>query len=925
MAGLLCALFFLSGAAGLCFETLWFHQAGLAFGNSVAASSIVLASFMAGMALGNAGAARFGARLARPLRVYAALELAIGVSGAALVWVLPGLAPGLAVALRPLVESPALLSAARLVAGFALLLAPAAAMGATLPVLVAALRAKDPSFGGALGRLYGWNTLGAVCGALAGELALVEWLGVRGTGLFAAGCNAAAALGALALARRGEARPVQATSAVARAALTAPALRLLLATALAGVALLALEVVWFRMLRLFVHSGSAAFAWMLAVVLAGIGTGGMVGGAWLRRRPEAWRAAPALALAAGAATALLYAGFGASHGALVRFPLTSPLFVGGLAFALGFPVAALSGVLFPLLGAALAREVRPEARATGWLALANTLGSAAGSLLAGFVLLPGLGMERSLFVLAAGYGAVAAACLAPGARRALVVAAAAFAGALLFFPFGRMQARYLRVPVERFHAGHEHAVVAMREGRSETAVYVERRQNGERLATFLQTDGVAMSSNAVFARRYMKLFVYWPVALHPDPRTALLISYGVGSTAKALVDTASLESIDVVDLSREVLELSDRLYPDPPEHPLRDPRVRTHVEDGRHFLRMTERRYDLITGEPPPPKQAGVVDLYTEEYFALLRSRLAEGGIATYWLPVHNLLESDAAAIVRGFCDVFPDCSLWVGHDLDWMLAGSNGLAGPRSDEEFARQWGDARVAPELERLGFGRPELLGATFLADADTLRARFGSAAPLTDDRPKRLASELQRDARGAFGDWLDVDAARERFRESAFVRALWPPGLRERTLGAFEVQRWIGEVARGETLAFDARLASADLLLAQGLATPALWRLGVTDDHVRAARAAEQRGAPLPLAQRRTLALAALVSGEEERAARGFMAVAADPGADPYLPVLAAYARCRIGVPVEVPSIAMAGTKPAWRWLSTHCAAGKGGPP
>ena len=146
----LCALFFLSGAAGLLFETLWFHQAGLAFGNSVAASSIVLASFMAGLALGNAVVARHGARLRRPLRAYAGLEFAVGASGLLLVVALPAAAPALARLLRPLFATPAALESARFAAGFALLLWPAVAMGATLPVLVVALRARDPCFGGGL-------------------------------------------------------------------------------------------------------------------------------------------------------------------------------------------------------------------------------------------------------------------------------------------------------------------------------------------------------------------------------------------------------------------------------------------------------------------------------------------------------------------------------------------------------------------------------------------------------------------------------------------------------------------------------------------------------------------------------------------------------------------------------------------------------
>jgi predicted membrane-bound spermidine synthase len=913
MVVLLCALFFLSGAAGLCFETLWFHQAGLAFGSSVAASSIVLASFMAGLALGNAGAARFAPRLARPLHAYAVLELAIGASGVALVYGLPALAPGLAALLRPFVESAPVLSAARLVGGFALLLLPAAAMGATLPVLVMALRARDASFGGALGRLYGWNTLGAVCGALAGELALVEWLGVRGTGWFAAGCNALAAAGALAIGQ-GAASRVEARAPRA-GGLSGAALRILVATALAGVLLLALEVVWFRLLRLFVHSGSAAFAWMLATVLAGIGIGGIAGGAWLRRVPSAWRAAPALALAAGALTAVLYAGLGLAYTPLRGLTTASPLFVAGLATALAFPVAALSGALFPLLGAALARQVEPEARATGWLALANTLGCAAGSLLAGFVLLPWLGIERSIFVLAAGYAGVALASATPGSLRVALVPGVAFAVALLAFPFGRMETRYLRVPVARWHGGHEHAVVAVREGRSETAVYVERRQDGERLATFLLTDGVSMSSTAVFARRYMKLFVYWPVALHPGPREALLISYGVGSTAKALVDTPGLERIDVVDLSREVLELSARLYPDPREHPLRDPRVHTHVEDGRHFLRTTERRYDLITGEPPPPKQAGVVDLYTREYFTLMRSRLADGGIATYWLPVHNLLESDAGAITRAFCDAFPDCSLWVGHDLDWMLVGSNGLRGPRSETEFVRQWSDPRVLPELERLGFERPELLGATFLADADWLRERFADALPLTDDRPKRLSSRLQPDPRAAFGAWLDANAARDRFARSEWIRSLWPSALRERTLAAFAAEALLADAARAAQLPFAERLAGVDALLGDGLGTLALWRLGLTHDHVRAARAALARGR-LPQPQRRILGIAALASGDPARAARELAAARAASGADPHAAVLEAYARCLAGER-PAPHGVDGPAREAWQWVEARC--------
>ena len=147
MSRILYAIYFLSGAAALLFETLWFRQAGLAFGNSVWASSLVLSSFMAGLALGNGLAARHGARIRRPVRVYALLEVAIAVLGVALVWVLPVLTGWLTLVLGPFLERPWILNPLRFLAGFLLLLLPAAAMGATLPVLVKALRASDPSFG----------------------------------------------------------------------------------------------------------------------------------------------------------------------------------------------------------------------------------------------------------------------------------------------------------------------------------------------------------------------------------------------------------------------------------------------------------------------------------------------------------------------------------------------------------------------------------------------------------------------------------------------------------------------------------------------------------------------------------------------------------------------------------------------------------
>ena len=143
------------------------------------------------------------------------------------------------------------------------------------------------------------------------------------------------------------------------------------------------------------------------------------------------------------------------------------------------------------------------------------------------------------------------------------------------------------------------------------------------------------------------------------------------------------------------------------------------MDDGRFFLLTTTERYDLITSEPPPPKHAGVVNLYTREFFQLVFDRLAEGGINTHWLPVHSLTYDDSRAIVRAYCDVFSDCTLWKGFGINWMLMGSRGARWETSEAEFAERWKALRAAREGRDLSVELPEQLGAMFISDALALK--------------------------------------------------------------------------------------------------------------------------------------------------------------------------------------------------------------
>lgn len=772
----LAIVFFVSGGASLLLETLWFRLCGLVFGNSAWASAIVLGSFMAGLAAGNAMAPRLVRRWREPLRIYAGLELAIAVSGFALVLILPALPQVLAPLFRSLLDSP-LLNAARLVFAFVLLLVPSTMMGATLPTIVRALSQRDENFGRVLGLLYGCNTMGAVAGALAGEFFLIRVLGIRVTGIVSALASITAAVAAV---QYGRSLPAtEKTPAQREGAPTIP-WRLLIAAGASGFALLALEVIWFRFVILFVVSTSVTFAVMLAVVLAGIGFGALVASRVLSRMPDADRFTPVVAAASVAALVLSYSGF-------------SPYEKGGLvaviidALRLMLPVSVLSGFLFTAIGRSVERAVQDDVRAAAMVTFANTVGAAIGPLIAGFVLLPMMGIERSFFAIAALYAVIASLTIRPDVPRMAFAAAGVVAAvSLALFPFGVFRSDFLPLATRAFADAH---VVAIREGPVETAVYLRTDYAGEPYVSRLFTNGYSMSATTFASKRYMSAFVYLPVALRPQMRNALLISYGVGVTAKRLTEVEQLQSIDVVDISKDILELSSVVWPGA-ANPLADPRVSVHVEDGRFFLLTTARRFDLITAEPPPPKSAGVVNLYTREHFQLIRNRLTTDGIASYWLPAYQLSEGDNKAIIRAFCDVFSDCSLWSGAGAEWILIGSRGQARAPAAEEFNRQWTRAISGEQLRRIGIESPAALAATFLADAVTLRSMTTGAAPVTDDHPSRLSPEPVRQLPRFILPFMD--SAARRFGESAFVRNALPQETRDAAIALFPAQRLLDRV-------------------------------------------------------------------------------------------------------------------------------------
>lgn len=480
---LLYLVFFCSGASALTFETLWFRQAGLALGNSVWAGSMVLAAFMAGLALGNWIASRFGDRFRAPIRTYGLLEILIGVFGLGLVLAFPLLNQWLVPVFRPFVDFPWVLNSLRLLIGFGLLLVPTAAMGATLPLMVRGLERLDDRFSARLGRLYAINTLGAMAGALCCELVLIEWLGIRGTGYAAAGTNAFAAMIALVL---GGVPSTSGTNVLASEIrvpreLSERSRRILAAAALSGCSLLALEVVWFRYLLLFNFGTSRVFAFMLAIVLCGIALGGMFASRYASN-PGFARKLPLLAILAGVLTVL---SFQLPSLYVIRFVDTLKNDLTGWSTLLHsipvmLPVSFVSGMLFTMMGVVIRNDTDSDTRAVGSLTLFNTTGAMCGAMLAGFLLLPMFGMEWCFMVFGLMYGCVALLCLqgpssySTKGQLAFGVLAAVLLCLVFVIPRGLLSSGVF-VKVADKYTDKSTRIVAIREDITSSLMYTETR------------------------------------------------------------------------------------------------------------------------------------------------------------------------------------------------------------------------------------------------------------------------------------------------------------------------------------------------------------------------------------------------------------------------------------------------------------------
>jgi spermidine synthase len=724
---LLLACFFLSGFAALVYETAWTRELGFVFGTSELAVAAVLAAYMGGLALGAAAAARLAPRLRRPVLAYGLLELSIAVCALAVptgIRLVSALYVGLLGGRSALPEGSAPGAALlQLLGAFAVLVPPTALMGATLPLLARHAVRRESEIGSRVGVLYAVNTAGAIAGTLCAAFALMPELGLRRTVYVGVGVNAVVFAAAAALARGA---PPPAGAADGRASTTAGPGWVLPAVVVSGAVSFVYEVLWTRLLGHLLGASVYAFATMLASFLLGIALGS-AGAARLARTPE--RAARGFAAAQLGTAVAAYVAFALADrlpdlargvGAGPGSPLASAV----VAAAVLLPMALCIGASFPFAVRLLALRPEHAAAASARVYAGSTLGAIAGSLGAGFVLLPDLGFAGTLAAgVAANLALAALAALGARPRRPRLVLAAAAVAVLLVVAPPRTPWTLLRSsPLVSSLVEGDVAYAAV--GRSTTVLLLDQGARWRLVSNGLPESTIDRpEAHPVFyVGRWLGLL---PALARPQARDALLVGLGGGLTLGALPST--LERVDVVELEPEIVAANRAISDARGRDPLADPRVRLHLGDARGALRLTDERYDVVVSQPSHPWTAGSSHLYTREFFSLVRARLRPDGVFVQWIGINLVDAGMLRALVATLLDVFPHVEVYQPNPIALLFAASDTTVDAVTGARAA-----LRAAPgDFARYGIHRPEDVAAALVLDDEGARALAKGAMLNTDD--------------------------------------------------------------------------------------------------------------------------------------------------------------------------------------------------
>jgi spermidine synthase len=689
-------LFVGSGCAALIYEIVWFQLLQLIIGSSSISLGILLGTFMGGMCLGSLMLSRMISARQHPLRVYAALELGIGVLGLLILVAMP-LVGGIYTAWGG--EGMFGIVFRAVIAGICLL-PPTMLMGATLPAISRWVKATPDGISW-LGFFYGGNIAGGVAGCVLAGFYLLRVFDVATATLVAVAFNAAVALIAYLLAGRTTYEADVVTAPRAGSA-SSSGTAVYVTIALSGMTALASEVIWTRLLSLHFGATVYTFALILAVFLVGLGIGSTAGATLARdltspRRALGWcqlLLCGAIAWAAYELTESL------PYWPINPYISTTPWFTLQLdlvrCFWVVLPGAMLWGASFPLALAAVATTEQDAARLSGGVYAANTVGAIAGSLVTSFVLIPWIGTSHAeqVIIIVSALSALimlepsfAGAATRPAGfhpdqgepRRGwnvaatLVLAVAMIAAGLLarsVHPLPGLLVAYGRYAATRIGQAD---IIYVGEGLN-ASVAVSELSNGVRN---YHNAGKVQASSEPQDMRLQRMLGHLTTLIPPQAKKVLVIGCGAGVTAGAVSVDPVVEHETIAEIEPLVPKVVSTYFAEHNFDVVRNPKVHVRIDDARHFVETTRERFDAITSDPLDPWVKGAAMLYTVEFFQMAKDHLNDGGVVTLFV---QLYESNMAAVkseIGTFLEVFPNGVVWgntnEGKGYDLVLLGQKG------------------------------------------------------------------------------------------------------------------------------------------------------------------------------------------------------------------------------------------------------------
>jgi spermidine synthase len=759
--GLVLLLFVASGVAALIYEVLWLKELGRLFGVTAHAAATTLAVFFVGLAAGGFVWGRRASRMAHPLRTYGLLELATALTAVAYFFILAFYRAVYSALFTAVGDHPLLLQGAKVGLAFGVLFLPAFFMGGTLPVMGQFLVRHPRHLGRKASLLYAANTVGAALGAFLAGFYLPVALGFKAAYLVPIALNLVVGGVALVWSRRHEtaraatapAPVVEPTAGVASEGAGAGRYGLVwTAAVVSGFTTLGLEVLWIRMFGQVLQNSVYTFAALLTVFLLALGLGSGLAHLLCRRPWSPWSVLFTLLTLSGLLVGLTpwafyrtTSGLEVLEGATGWSGYITTVFV-RVAGVILIPGAVL-GCVFPYLMKLSEGWTRSPGRTIGQLAAANTGAAILGSLTAGFVLLDGLGLWASIRLMAVIDLALAALVLPGFSRSRMALRALPLACVVLF---GTV------VTYSGFADAHVEpgeTLLQVWEG-SDGTVAVVRRGEDLRMK-FNNSYTLGSSASAMLHRRH----AWMPLSLHPEPRTAFYLGMGTGLSAGAALDFP-LRRVSVSEISPGIVEAARRHFAPHLNGLFEDPRVELLQEDGRSYLYVTSRRFDVIVADLFLPWKAGTGSLYSKEHFETVLARLAPGGLFAQWLPMAQVGSHEFGMIARTMLEVFPQVTVWrrdFSLPTPALALIARGESRPLDNEVFEghleklAKRGRIREGSWLGRI----PQAAYAGNLTAASSLFARY----PLnTDDRPRveYRAPISHREAAAGGGSGLTGDA-------------------------------------------------------------------------------------------------------------------------------------------------------------------------